>query len=263
VSQFRVSVCLPPSSPGKVKAALTAALAPFDMNRPEEGNPDGHWDWWHIGAGDDRFAVKPPHDGDPRLIHQQDWPGGAPRERLPLRCDGGPRALLDFEAMRANVIAGARSSWQAEQQDWQRLAAGHPPALPLTAFLARHHADPQGYTREQATADHHSQPLIQALNHRPRDRYPNLAIWILGPSSDPISYYTRDPQPGLDLAAAWAIATFALLTTDGQWIEAGQPGPFGHALPGEDRSAAYARQATAYLDGLDGDYVVVRLLCHG
>jgi hypothetical protein len=267
VSQFHVSVCLPPGPPGRVQAALAAALAPFDMNRPAEGNPDGRWDWWHIGAGDDQFAVKPRHDGDPRLIHQPAWPGGAPRERLPLRCDGGPRALLDFEATRASAIADARDSWQAEQQDWQRLVAGHPPALPLSAFLARHHTDPQGYTREQATADHHRQPLIQALNHRPQDRYPysypNLAIWILGPNADPISYYTRDPQTDLDLAAAWAIPTFALLTTDGQWLDADQPGPLGHALPGEDRSAAYARQATAYLDALDGDCVIVRLLCHG
>jgi hypothetical protein len=85
----------------------------------------------------------------------------------------------------------------------------------------------------------------------------------LDPNADPISYYTRDPQSDLDLAAAWAIPTFALLTTDGQWIDAGQPGPFGHALPGEDRLAAYTRQATAYLDGLDGDCVIVRLLCHG
>jgi hypothetical protein len=263
VSQFHVSVCLPPSSPGTVRAALTAALAPFDMNRPVEGNPAGRWDWWHVGASDDRLAVKPQHDGDPRLIHEPSWPGGASRERLPLRCDGGPRASLDFEATRANAIAGARNSWQAEQQDWQQLVADHPPALPLTAFLSLHHADPEGYTREQAIADHHSQPLIQALNHRAPDRYPNLAIWILNPSSDPISYYTRDPQADLDLAAAWAIPTFALLTTDGQWIDADQPGPFGPALPGEDRSTAYARQATAYLDGLDGDCVIVRLLCHG
>lgn len=263
VSQFRVSVCLPPGPPGGVAAALAAALAPFDMNRPATGNPDGRWDWWHIGAGDE-FAVKPRHDGDPLLIHQPAWPGGAPRERLPLRCDGGPRGLLDFEATRASAIAGARDQWQAEQQDWQRLVASHPPALPLSAFLARNHADPQGYTREQAIADHHRQPLIRALSGgRPTGRYPNLALWILCPGDDPISYYTRDPQADLDLAAAWAIPTFALLTTDGQWLDADQPGPFGHARPGEDRSGAYARQATAYLDGLDGDCVIVRLLCHG
>jgi hypothetical protein len=200
------------------------------------------------------------------LIHQSAWPRGGPRERLPLRCDGGPRALLDFEATRANAIAEARDNWQAWQQDWQRLVAGHPPTLPLSAFLARHHADPVGYPREQAIADHHSQPLIRALNHRPVDRdpdsYPTLAIWILGPDDDPIAYYTRDPQADLDLAAAWAIPTFALLTTDGRWLDAGPAQAIEPRRPGEDRLAAYARHATAYLDGLDGDCVIVRLLCH-
>jgi hypothetical protein len=112
VSQFHVSVCLAPTAPGPVRAALTAALAPFDMNRPKEGNPDGQWDRWYIDGGENRFAVKPQHDGDPRLIHQPTWPGGASRERLPLRCDGGPRALLDFAATRAHAIADARNEWQ-------------------------------------------------------------------------------------------------------------------------------------------------------
>lgn len=266
MTQFYLTVCLPPVPPGRVHAALAAALAPFDMNRPADGNPDGRWDRWHIFAGDDQFAVKPRHDGDPRLIHQPTWPGGAPRERLPLRCDGGPRALLDFESTRASAIADARDIWQAEQQDWQRLVARHPPALPLSAFLARHDADPQGYTWVQAMTDHHRQPLIRALNHRPSDQYPesypHLGIWILGPDADPISYYTRDPQTDLDLAAAWAIPAYALLTTDGQWLDADRPGPFGHPLPGEDQRTAFARQATAYLDGLDGDCVIVVLLCH-
>jgi hypothetical protein len=267
VSQFYATVCLPPSPPDRVEAALAAALAPFDMNQPAAGNLNGRWDRWYISPSDDRFAVKPGHDGDPRLIHQTTWPGGAPRLRLPLRCDGGPRALLDFEATPASAIASARHDWQAQRQDWQRLAARHPPALPLTAFLARHDADPQGYTQAQAITDHHSQPLIRALNHRPASQYPesypHLAIWVLGPDSDPISYYTRDPQADLDAAAAWAIVTYALLTTDGQWLDADHPGPFSHALPGEEPKTAYARHATAYLDELHGDCIIIRLLCHG
>jgi hypothetical protein len=266
VAQFYATVCLPPIPPDRVEAALAAAMAPFDMNQPAEGNPDGRWDRWYIGPSDDRFAVKPRHDGDPRLIHQPIWPGGAPRERLPLRCDGGPRALLDFEATRASAIASAQDDWQAEQQDWQRLVARHPPALPLTAFLALHHADPKGYPRELAITDHHRQPLVRALNRRPHDQYPesypHLGIWLLGPSADPIAYYTRDPQADLDQAATWAIPTFALLTTNGQWLDANHPGPFGHATPGEGQKAAYARQATAYLNGLHGDCIIIRLRCH-
>jgi hypothetical protein len=185
---------------------------------------------------------------------------------VPLQCDGGPRAVLDLDATRANAIADARHDWEAEQQDWERLVSLNPPAQPLTVFLARHRADPQGYPRERALADHHSQPLIRALNHRPADdsySYPNLAIWIPGPDSDPVTYYSRDPEVDLAAATAWAIPTYALITVDGQWIDTDQPGPFGATLPGEDVSVAYARQATAYLDSLDGGCVIVRIGCHG
>lgn len=46
------------------------------------------------------------------------------------------------------------------------LVADHPPAEPLTAFLERHRADPSSYPREQVVADHHTQPLVCAVNHR-------------------------------------------------------------------------------------------------
>lgn len=266
MGQFYVSVCLPATPRPEVKGALAAALAPFDMNTPAGGNPDGRWDRWHIGAGESRFASKPEYDGDPRLIRERFWPGGGIREQVLLQCDGGPRALLDLDATRSNAVADARREWVAEQRDWERLVSLNPPAHPLTVFLARHRADPEGYPREQAVADHHSQPLIRALNARRGDDpycYPNLAIWVLGPDSDPVTYYTRDPDADLAAAAAWAVPTYALITVDGQWIDVDHPGPFATALPGEDASGAYARHATAYLDSLDGGCVIVRIRCHG
>jgi len=50
-------------------------------------------------------------------------------------------------------------------------------------------------------------------------------------------------QPVLDIAAAWAIATFALLTLDGQWFDAEWSGSFAKALPGGSSRDAYARRA--------------------
>ncbi|MFE0458916.1 hypothetical protein ACFW1A_06595 [Kitasatospora sp. NPDC058965] len=238
-------------------------MAPFDFNL-FGGNANGQWDWWDIDAGDeDRFAVRPEHDGDPRLIFAT-HPNGEPRERQPLRCDGGPRGLLDFDATRAAAVSQARARWQAEQEDFARLVADHPPAEPLTTFLRRHRADTRGYPRGQAVVDHHAQPLVRALNHGSAwDRYPNLGLWVLGPDSDPISHFTRDPQTDLDEAAAWALASFALLTLDGQWIDAECPSACVDVVPGEDPRAAYARWAAAYLDDLDDDCVIVRLSCHG
>ncbi|GAA1972380.1 hypothetical protein [Catenulispora subtropica] len=262
MSKFRINVCLPASATADVEVALTTAMAPFDMNLSADYNPDGMWDWWRIDAGEDqRFVVKPEHDGDPRLIHSD--PDAVGYQRQPLRCDGGPRGLLDFNASRREALAQALSQWEAEQQDFQRLVADHPPAHPLTEFLARHAADPDIYPREQAVADHHTQPLVQALNHGSAwDRYPNLGLWVLGPNSDPISSFTQDPQPGFAHAEAWAIMATALLTLNGEWIESDQLGSFTDVRTGEDKYDAYARQATDYLAALDDDCIIVRLLCH-
>lgn len=265
VTKFYLNVCLPPTALGDLRAALDAVMAPFNINFPDdEWNPNGEWDWWQIDADDeDGFAVRPEFDDDPRLIHEPTYPAGQPRARRPLRCDGGPRGLLDFEATKARAVDEARARWQAEQKDFARLVADHPLAEPLSTFLERHRANSESYPREQAVADHHAQPLVSALNHRSTwERYPNLGLWVLGPESDPISHFTRDIQPDLERAASWALATTALLTLDGQWIEEDRPGPFTNVLAGEDPSAAYARQTTAYLDGLREDCIIVRLRCH-
>ncbi|GAA3453781.1 hypothetical protein [Dactylosporangium matsuzakiense] len=256
MSKFSVNVCLEPCPPGELPAALAAAMAPFDINLGDDWNEAGEWDWWRISAGEHCFTVRPGYDGDPRLIHGDG-------DRKPLRCDGGPRGLLDFEATRRRAVEQARARWEAEQRDFERLVADHPPARPLTAFLARHEAEPDGYPRETAIADHHAQPLIATLNHqRLWPRYPNLALWVLGPNTDPITHYTRDPEPVFAAAAAWAVTTYALLTVDGRWLTRERPGPFGERQADEDADTAYARRCTAYLDDLPPDHIVVRLHCH-
>ena len=78
MSKYRVNVCLPPSAASDVEGALAKAMAPFDMNRGDAFDPEATWDWYRVDAGRQRFAVKPRHDGDPRLIHA-DPSSSAPR----------------------------------------------------------------------------------------------------------------------------------------------------------------------------------------
>jgi hypothetical protein len=257
LSKFSLNLCLPPTPPEQVTAALDAALRPFDMNLTPDWNPAGEWDWWRLDADAEfHFAVRPGDEGDPRLIHDPTGEGTS-------SCAGGPRGLLDFAATRAAAVARKNAQLRAEQDDFARLVADHPAAEPLTAFLARHRADPAGYPRERALADHHAQPLVRALNQGSAwQRYPALGVWVLGPRTDPITRFTRDPRPVLDHAAVTALAATALLTLDGHWIEPDRPGVFAAPLPGEDAAAAYARQSDAYLEALAGDGLVVRLLCH-
>lgn len=163
MSKFRVNVCLYPPADDydsdSVEAALAAAMAPFDMNLKADFNPDATWDWWRIDAGEgERFAVKPEHDGDPRLVHGDPDVIGYQRETL--RCDGGPRGLLDFGG-----------------------------------------------------------------SHRD------------------------------------GITCSALLTLDGEWLGL-KPYSDASAHHSSVDRAAYVEQSTAYLEKLDADCVVVRLLCH-
>lgn len=89
-----VTVCLPPEAIDDVAAALTRALAPFEMY---QGFTEREmWDTWRIRGGGEGhgFYVRPGHEDDPRLIHDTDYAG----QVLPINrgeCAGGPKALLD------------------------------------------------------------------------------------------------------------------------------------------------------------------------
>lgn len=263
MTMYRLTVCLLPFA-GTVEDAITTAMAPFQMYGTDDWSEDWRWDSWTINAGDDlRFPVKPEHDGDARLVYGDRYGTGAKRKRLTLQCDGGPRGLLALDRLRELARTETEQAWHTQQEAWQRLVAEHPPARPLPEFLAAHHANPDAYARDQAVADHHAQPLIQALNHDSLwDRHPGLAQWMLGPDTDPITFYSRAIEADLDVAATWALPTSALLTHDGRWIEPSEPGDFTQPRDGERDQDAYARCVTKYLEELDEACVIVRLRCH-
>lgn len=277
--KFTVTVCLPASAQGDPRAAVAAALRPYDWNtdpltgRPGD-NPRGTWDWWHISSYDN-LVVLPEFDGDPRLVHEPTWPSGEPRPREPLRCDGGPRGLLDLEGMRAVSVAEAEATWAV----WERFAAQHPPAEPLAAIAARVGARPDEVSPELARArsEHLAQPLVQALAqhaaHGNDPHWPNSFLL-----HDPVAEFACGRQEYVDRVAAWAVPTYALLRLDGQWADAGtgwppqapRPGgPNGSGGPngmvfGSDGTAgeAYWLLADAYLRALPADALMVQVLCH-
>jgi hypothetical protein len=259
VTKFRVTVSLPASAQGDPTAAIAAAMRPFDLNSGEDGyNPQGEWDWWHIFSYDN-MVVRPEHDGDARLIHQPTWLNGEFRSRGPLRCDGGPRALLDLEGMRAISAADAAATWAV----WARFSAEHPPAEPLSAFLARYGvaSNVRSPDMDRAKREHLAQPLVQALAQYAitggDERYPNSFAL-----EDPVAFFSCGEHDYVERAAAMAVPTFALLTLDGQWTDPFNASPLGHFHPDESEAAAYWRLADAYLRGLAEDALIVQLLCH-
>ena len=64
-------------------------------------NPLAKWDGYVIGGQwSGHFVPRPDADGDPRLINAEPRPADGSGQDGTPRCDGGPRALLDLDALR-------------------------------------------------------------------------------------------------------------------------------------------------------------------
>ncbi|WP_433888710.1 hypothetical protein [Streptomyces sp. CA-111067] len=245
MTKFFATVCLPPTSPRKVPQVVAAMMAPYEANLTEDWSPVGHWDWWaiHSSVGN-AYLVLPPHDGDPRLVTASTVPRRkAELDALgPLECYGGPRGLLDFDAMRTR----AGITHDALLAAWTELTAVHPPASPLTDFVARHKAEPGSYSLADAKRDHLAQPLVQDVAQRAVAGDPHFDISFL--LNDPVGYFAQEHEETRSRSVRCAVPGFALVTLDGSWTDAD--------------SDDYWDQANRYLDGLDAEAVVINLLCH-
>ncbi|WP_432187116.1 hypothetical protein [Streptomyces sp. Tue6028] len=245
MTKFIVTVCLPPTKPRKLPEAIATAMAPYDIYLTDEWNPVGEWDWWTIHS-DARtpYLVLPAHDGDRRLVTASTVPRRkAELEPLgPLECCGGPRGMLDFDAMRRR----SAHRYDALLAAWDELTAQHPEARPLSHFVARHDSDPDGYSREDAKKDHLAQPLVQEVAQRAVAGDPHFDMSFL--LNDPIAYFAQQHAEARRSAVQCAVPGFALLALDGTWSDG--------------QSDDYWERANAYLDDLHAEAVVVDLLCH-
>lgn len=265
-----VTVCLPAEAAGDIDGALAEALAPFYLDTDDNPVDRGMWDERRIHGGSNGmgFAVAPGYEDDPRLIHDDPRYDGAPRPSTPGVCAGGPRALLDFSQPHLASERAVAASWDL----WHSLSAVHPPAVPLAVFVDRWRNDPDAfpgdrYGDEMLTA-YRAQPLIGAyLDHPFSLNFGSL--YFLGPS-DPLEH----PVIGYDGTRAAYIRDLTsphtvntdVLTLDGWWLEDGthavhascEPGLCPHDAP----TPTVWPGSEAYVAGLPGDTILVRLHCH-
>ncbi|MFJ8010718.1 hypothetical protein [Streptomyces fagopyri] len=215
-------------------------MAPYDYNRdadPDVTDVETWWDYWQIDGRGCEFAVVAGFQGDSRLIRGAETLSGAPRNTPPSLCDGGPRALLDFETPRAQAATKAHQAFEA----WNAFASAYPPARPAGDFWARHFTDPEGYPSAMVIEDFRTQPVIEALGERP-----DLEELVGG---DPAARFANDLETLISDAVDEVLPTHALLTLDGRWLSvAGREG---------------RRYFNDYLDRLPRDALVVRVLYHG
>lgn len=210
-------------------------------------NPQSKWDWWVIGGRwTGYFAVKPEHDGDPRLITGR--PGTFGNRAEGGRVDGGPRGLLDFDRLR-----NTKAKEAGEQYDrWTRLVDGLPEALPWSHFHDRYQADRNGYPIQRARADYASQPRVQATRQSEEFTWLDCVIASFSVSRDEY----------MQQAADGAVPGFAYLGLDGVWQAPGEMGWFGMSSDAEADRVVYRRRMNELLDGLDPAVILVAVDCH-
>lgn len=210
-------------------------------------NPLSKWDWYSIGGRwTGYFPVKTGHGGDSRLILGQGGAFGNMAE--PGRVDGGPRGLLDFEALRTDNALEAGQRYDR----WTALVDKHPKAEAWSSFIARHEADPEGYPIGRARQEYHPQPLIQAA--RKSNDFPIMSC--------PIDYFSAGREDYVQQAADQAVPAYAYLDPDGTWHAPGEMGWFGVSSDGEQERAAHYARMNALLDALDPETVLVLVDCH-
>ncbi|MEU9208512.1 hypothetical protein AB0D27_11300 [Streptomyces sp. NPDC048415] len=210
-------------------------------------NPKSKWDWWVIGGrwlG--YFAVKPEHDGDPRLFKGR--PGTFDNKAEVRRVDGGPRGLLDFDALRKVKATEAGDVYDR----WTALVEGLPEAQPWSHFVERHKRDTEGYTIDRARRDYGGQARVQAARESEDFR------WY----DDVIDQFAADRATYTRCAAESAVPGYALLDLEGNWIAPGDMGWFGMSSDTEDDRASYNARVNTYLDELPEDAWVVVVDCH-
>ncbi|MFI6448326.1 hypothetical protein [Kitasatospora sp. NPDC050543] len=202
-------------------------------------NPNGKWDGYRVGGRwSAHFMHRPEAIGDPRLITGQYGETAEHGQAAAMGCDGGPRALLDFDALRERegALAGER------HDRWTALVDGLPEAQPWDFFLARHRADESRYPISRTQEDYDAQARRRAALSSEEFRH-----WP-GEFSLSREQYVAEARDD-------AVPGDALLLPDGTWMEPGEGV--------EDGRAAYTRVVNEYLDGLDGDVVLVAVHCHG
>ncbi|QVQ51979.1 hypothetical protein J4H86_25115 [Spiractinospora alimapuensis] len=209
-------------------------------------NPDGRLSSWTVGGGFSHTfrAVDPAHPDLVRGARRRDKP---PAHRMEW-VDGGPKWLLDLEATRS-----AAASYATELFDrYTEIASEHPPAEGMSAFLARHEADPEGYPRERLREEYHAQPLVGALDKAGLGGFFDCPIDIFAVGRDSYLATHRDA----------AIPAWALVTLEREWVAPGEIGRFGTSTESSDDLAAYQRRTNAYLDALPDDAWLIQLECH-
>ena len=259
-----LTVCLPDGDPGDVRSAVADALAPFDMNSPENPLERGMWSRWRFSGGSSGtgFAIAEGYEHDTRLIHDDPTWDGRVRPSVPGVCAGGPRGLLDFSRRSAARERFAAATWDL----WHGLFAAKPSTVPLSSFLKRWEPGSGRSRMRELLSEYFEQLAISAFLEHPWVRA-STSVDNPDPREHPVIGFKGSREEWIIQASNWGPPFTDVLTPDGWWIEND-----GNALHGACESQASCSHvpdisswpgAEAYLASLAPQGIVVRLHCTG
>jgi hypothetical protein len=237
VTRFYATIATHPASPELVVAAVSAALAPFELDnyQREPFDPSAGWDSWSLDAGG-LLKLRAEYADDPRQLRAAPPPDGSGS------VVAAAKFMIDFDAIRGEARRYATGAWDA----WAALDRAHPGARPRSQFVA------QGLPREDAEREHLLQPAIQAVAQAAASQaHPYFTFQVL--LADPVTYFAGDREEFAQTAEDQAFATHAYLTLDGEWLS-----PFTR----DCSWAEHAHAMAAYVDSLPDDTVLAIVKCH-
>lgn len=227
MSHYGLFLCLPVADENW-RAAADAAMEPF---RIDDETGHGEWDHWNTDGG---LWVRPECVDDQLIVPSStEWPGD------PLRCDGGPKRVLDIVGMRSAAVATGREVWAA----WQEAVRRNPPARPFDR-LRPHYADTAAVWEA-----FQAQPLVREFDARHGDQGDLFNTVRPVGSVDVVTWFGDDEERFLEREAELAVTNYALVTTDGRWLDA-------------ETTPDYRSVLRSYLDGLPDDAFLIELNCH-
>jgi hypothetical protein len=208
-------------------------------------NPESKWDWWSIGGRyGARLSYRPEHAGE-IVFFERSW--DSPTENVGLlRCDGGRKGALDLDAVRDDAAKAAVKIYR----EYHALVDHLPEALPWRVF-ADNISEGNGYTIGQAREEYRAQPRVVAVQGTD-------LVW----RDDAISEFGVSEELYENKARAGALPGFALVTTDGRWMEQGRMGWWAMTDATDESRTSYQEAANAYIESLPDDAWLVIVDCH-
>lgn len=217
-------------------------------------SPKSKWDWWSIGGRWQRSILAKTGAPSEFLVFGRSGAfgdNGNPyvTEELGYYCDGGKLEYLDLEGMR-----NERAKSELRMYDrWQEIVELHGKPSSWDSF--RTLAQAEVYTIDIARELYNSQPAIVAAKEGE-----DPVMGFFAPC--PVETFGMSREKFEEIARANAVAGFALLTAEGEWVEKGEMGWFGVATDTVDSRAAYREVANKYIDSLPPSAWIVQVDCH-